>query len=37
MNKYLIYEQEKRKLQKTCKTSEEYEIAIQKLIKRLKI
>lgn len=37
MKKYLVYEQEKRKLQLVCKTSEEYELAIQKLIKKLKI
>lgn len=37
MNKWKIYEQEKRKLQLTCKSSEEYELAIQKLVKKLKL
>lgn len=37
MNKWKIYEQEKRKLQQICKSSEEYALAIQKLVKKLKI
>lgn len=37
MNKWRVYEQEKRRLQLKCKTSEEYELAIQKLVKKLKI
>ncbi len=37
MTKYKEYEIEKRKLQNICKTSEEYEIKIKKLIKKLKI
>ena len=37
MNKWQIYEQEKRKLQQTCKTSEEYEEKIKQLAQKLKI
>lgn len=37
MNKWLIYEQEKRKLQQTCKTFEEYEKKLRELIKKLYI
>lgn len=37
MNKYQQYEIEKAKLQKTCKTSEEYEEEIKKLVEKLKI
>lgn len=37
MNKWQIYEQEKRKLQQTCKTSEEYEEKIKKLVEKLKL
>ena len=33
----IIYEQEKRKLQQTCKSSEEYEEKIKQLAKKLKI
>lgn len=37
MNKYLAYEQEKRKLQQTCKTSQEYEEKIKQLAEKLKL
>jgi len=37
MNKYQQYEIEKAKLQKTCKSSEEYEEEIKKLCKVLGI
>lgn len=37
MYKWKIYEQEKRKLQQICKTSEEYEEKIKQLAKKLKI
>lgn len=37
MNKWQIYEQEKRKLQQTCKTSKEYEEKIKKLVEKLKL
>lgn len=37
MNKWQIYEQEKRKLQQICKTSEEYEVKIKQLAKKLNI
>lgn len=37
MNKWQTYEQEKRKLQQICKTSEEYEEKIKELIKKLKL
>ena len=37
MNKWLVYEYEKRKLQQKCKTSEEYENEIKKLCKKLNI
>lgn len=32
---WLIYEQEKKKLQESCKTNEEYEEKIKELVKRL--
>lgn len=35
MNKWLIYEEKKKKLQQTCKTFEEYEKKLRKLIKKL--
>lgn len=37
MNKYQQYELEKRKLQQTCTTSEEYEKRVKELIEKLKI
>lgn len=37
MNKWQIYEQEKRKLQQTCKTSKEYEEKIKQLAIKLKV
>lgn len=37
MTKYQEYEIKKRKLQNICKTSEEYEMKIKELIKKLKI
>ncbi len=37
MNKWQIYEQEKRKLQQICKMSEEYEEKIKQLAQKLKI
>lgn len=37
MNKWNIYEQEKQKLQVTCKTCKEYEEKIKELIKKLKL
>lgn len=37
MSKWQIYEQEKRKLQQTCKSSEEYEEEIKKIAEKLKI
>lgn len=37
MNKWVEYENQKRNLQNTCKTSEEYEIKVKELIKKLKL
>lgn len=37
MNKWQIYEQEKIKLQQTCKISQEYEEKIKQLTEKLKI
>lgn len=37
INKYKQYELEKKKLQQTCKTSEEYEEKIKQLAKKLKV
>lgn len=37
MNRYKLYEIEKRKLQQTCKSYEEYEEKIKELCKKLKI
>lgn len=37
MDKWVEYENQKRILQNTCKTSEEYEQKIRALIKKLKI
>lgn len=37
MNKWQIYEQEKRKLQQICKTSEKYEEKIKQLVIKLKV
>lgn len=37
MTKYQLYEQEKRKLQHTCTTSDEYEKKVKELIEKLKI
>lgn len=37
MNKWQLYEFEKKKLQQICKTSEEYEEKIKKVVEKLKI
>lgn len=37
MNKLIEYEYEKKKLQNTCTTSEEYERKLKELVKKLKI
>lgn len=37
MNKYVEYEIEKRRLQNTCKTYQEYEQKIKELVKKLRI
>lgn len=37
MNKWQLYEVEKQKLQRKCKTSLEYEEKIKELIKKLKL
>jgi hypothetical protein len=37
MNKWQLYEQEKRKLQQICKTAKEYEEKIKQLAQMLKI